>query len=116
NLHPHAWPLYNIIHLIGAKFTKEGIEFSPILPKKKYSFSSLVLGFKRTEDGYSGWYSPLVAGNWKVTLNLNNDEIKQFESLEVNDSKKDISIKGDQIVFYGKSEPNKPLRWKIKKS
>ncbi|MCJ7648288.1 MAG: hypothetical protein MUP85_06720, partial [Candidatus Lokiarchaeota archaeon] len=25
NLHPHAWPLYTLIHLIGAKFNKEGL-------------------------------------------------------------------------------------------
>ncbi|NVM36436.1 MAG: hypothetical protein HWN81_12630, partial [Candidatus Lokiarchaeota archaeon] len=91
NLHPHAWPLYNIIHLIGAKFTKEGIELSPSLPKKQYYFSSPLLGFKKSDDGYSGWYAPLVEGNWKVTLKLDTDELNQFVSLEVNDSENDIN-------------------------
>ncbi|MCK4780459.1 MAG: hypothetical protein KAT57_09745, partial [Candidatus Lokiarchaeota archaeon] len=116
NLHPHAWPLYNIIHLIGARFTKEGIEFSPTLPKEIYNFSSPILGFKKTEEGYSGWYAPLVDDNWKVTLNLGEDELKQFIRLEINETENEISFIGDQIVFYGRSEQNKPLRWKIKKS
>jgi len=116
NLHPHAWPLYNITHLIGAKFTKKGIKFSPSLPKEKYDISSPILGFKKTEEGYSGWYAPLIEGNWKVTLNLNSDELKQLVSLEVNDLEKDINIKEDQIVFYGRSKISKPLRWKLKKS
>jgi hypothetical protein len=116
NLHPHAWPLYNLIHLIGVKINKEGINFSPRLPKEIYSFSSPVLGFKKTEDGYSGWYAPLVEGNWKVTLKLNNGELKQFIGLEVNDSEKKIIIKEEKIVFWGKSELNKPLRWKLRKS
>ena len=116
NLHTHAWPLYNIIHLIGAKFTKEGIEFSPTLPKKKYNFSSPILGFKKSEDGYSGWYDPLIEGNWKIILKLDENELKQFVYLEVNDSENDINIREDQIVFYGRSEQNKPLRWKLRKS
>jgi len=116
NMHPHAWPLYNIIHLIGAKFTKEGIEFSPYLPKETYDFSSPVLGFKKSKDGFSGWYAPLVEGNWKVTFKLDIKELNQFVSLKVNDSIKDINIIEDQIVFYGKNELIKPLRWKLKKS
>ncbi|MFX1490494.1 MAG: GH36-type glycosyl hydrolase domain-containing protein [Promethearchaeota archaeon] len=116
NLHPHAWPLYNIIHLIGAKFTNEGLEFSPSLPEEIYDFSSPLLGFKKTEDGYSGWYAPLIEGNWKVTLKLDNDELNQIVGLEVNDSVKEISIKGEKIVFRGKSELNKPLRWNLRKS
>ncbi len=116
NLHPHAWPLYNIIHLIGAKFTKEGLEFSPSLPEEIYDFSSPLLGFKKSEDVYSGWYDPLVEGNWKVSLKLEYDELNQFVKLEVNDLENEINIEGEQIVFYGKSELKKPLRWKLRKS
>ncbi|NVM37394.1 MAG: hypothetical protein HWN81_17495, partial [Candidatus Lokiarchaeota archaeon] len=72
--------------------------------------------FKKSDDGYSGWYAPLVEGNWKVTLKLDTDELNQFVSLEVNDSENDINIKEEQIVFYGRSELNKPLRWKLRKS
>ena len=116
NLHSHAWPLYNLIHLIGAKFTSEGIEFSPILPKERYEFSSPLLGFKKSSNGYSGWYAPLVEGNWKVVLNLKKEELKQIRSLEINGIKQEIHNKEDHTIFYGRSELNNPLRWKIKKS
>ena len=116
NLHPHAWPLYNLIHLIGVKFTKEGIEFSPSLPKEKYNFSSPILGFKKSEVGYSGWYAPLVDGNWKVTFELDDDELNQFVRLEVNDLESEINIEEKKIFFWGKSKLNKPLRWNLSKA
>jgi hypothetical protein len=113
NLHPHAWPLYNIIHLIGAKFTKEGIEFSPVLPKEEYEFSSEIIGFKKSKEGYSGWYNPLVNGNWKITLKLTEKEINSIQSLKVN-SKEEEFIKDDNsISWIGKNSKNNPFSWEL---
>jgi hypothetical protein len=113
NLHSHAWPVYNIIHLIGAEFNAEGIELSPILPKEEYDFSSPILGFKKSNKGYSGWYAPLVEGEWKITLKLKKEEIENILSLEINGKKEDYIIKEDKIIWKGKSEPNKPFNWRL---
>jgi hypothetical protein len=116
NLHPHAWPIYNITHLIGVKFTKEGVELSPCLPKDEYDFSSPLLGFKKFKEGYSGWYFPLLEGTWKLSLTLNKDEISEFQSIIVNGKIEKLDIEGDKIKWQGLSAPNKPLEWEIRKN
>ena len=113
NLHSHAWLLYNCIHLIGAKFTKEGIEFSPVLPKDEYEFSSKIIGFKKSKEGYSGWYNPLSEGSWKITLNINNKELKSIRFLKVNNKKEEFSKEANSISWNGKSSKNKPLFWEL---
>jgi len=116
NLHPHAWPLYNIIHLIGAKITKEGVEFTPKFPKDYYKFSSQVLGFEKSKNGYSGCYNPLIKGRWKITLKVNDIELESLKILEVNGEEQMITVKKGRVVWYGRSEPNIPLRWILKKN
>jgi len=115
NLHSHAWPLYNTIHLIGAVFTVEGIEFTPIIPKEEYEFSSPLLGFKKSCDGYSGWYAPLVEGNWKISLIVDKDELKEFRNIEINGKEVELLIENNKLVLFGRSDPNNPLNWIIKK-
>jgi hypothetical protein len=113
DLHPHAWPLYNTLHLIGAKFTVEGVDLAPVLPQDEYEFSSPILGLKKSKHEYSGWYSPLVEGTWKITLKLNPVEIGKIRSLELNGKQEEFVIDDDKIIWKGRSELNKPLRWKI---
>jgi len=115
NLHSHAWPLYNTIHLIGAVFTVEGIEFTPIIPKEEYEFSSPLLGFKKSCDGYSGWYAPLVEGNWKISLIVDKDELKEFRNIEINGKEVELLIENNKLVLFGRSDPNNPLNWIINK-
>ncbi|MFX1596716.1 MAG: GH36-type glycosyl hydrolase domain-containing protein, partial [Promethearchaeota archaeon] len=115
NLHSHAWPLYNTIHLIGAEFTAEGIEFSPVIPQEEYKFSSPLLGFNKSINGYSGWYAPLVKGIWSIKLKLNKDELMQIRNIEINGKEVELVIEGDKVVLTGKSEPNNSLKWKITK-
>ncbi|MFX0094316.1 MAG: GH36-type glycosyl hydrolase domain-containing protein, partial [Candidatus Hodarchaeota archaeon] len=115
NMHPHAWILYNTSHLVGIKFSVKGIEFTPALPKEEYKFSSPLVGFKKSKEGYSGWYAPKVAGTWKVTLKLTGDEIKQFKTLKINGKEEKIDYTDDEMIWSGKSEPDKPLKWVIKK-
>jgi len=114
NMHPHAWTIYNTTHLIGIKFTIEGIEFSPKLPKNEYEFSSPLVGFKKSKKGYIGWYNPKKEGNWKIKLQLNRNELKSIKALEVNGREEKLVIKKDTIIFDGISKHNQPLRWTIK--
>ena len=114
NLHPHAWPIYNIIHLMGIKATREGIEYKPILPIDEYTFSSPLVGLKKTKDGYLGWYFPKVAGKWKITLKLSKEEINRLKTLEVNGKKENIVLDRQNIIILGESTLEEPLSWQIK--
>ncbi|MFX0043324.1 MAG: GH36-type glycosyl hydrolase domain-containing protein, partial [Candidatus Hodarchaeota archaeon] len=114
DLHPHAWPLYNTIHLIGAKFNSKGIELAPILPQNEFKFSSSILGFEKSKKGYSGWYTPLIEGTWKISLKLEKEEIKAVSSIKVNEKEDRVVIEDGKINFHGKSTPNKPLIWEVK--
>ena len=114
-MHPHAWPLYSVTKLIGIQFTKEGLELTPTLPKDEYKFSSPLLGFEKSKDGYSGWYSPKVAGTWKISLKLNKDELNLYNTIEINEKEEKITIEGDKIIWSGISAPDKPFQWELKK-
>jgi hypothetical protein len=113
NLHPHAWPLYNIFHLIGLTFNKHGVEFKPNLPKKTYSLNSPIIGFERLKNGYSGWYLPLLEGTWTILIRLTELELKSIGKILVNGEKSVFKINNDSIIFEGKGGNNKPLSWKI---
>ncbi|MHA1489752.1 MAG: GH36-type glycosyl hydrolase domain-containing protein [Promethearchaeota archaeon] len=115
NLHPHAWPIYNTINLIGLKATKDGLEFAPSLPKDEYKFSSPLVGFEKSKEGYSGWYAPNSAGSWKIIVKLSNEEINRYNKIEINNKEETIVKDGNKIVFSGTSAPDEPLSWKIKK-
>jgi cellobiose phosphorylase len=116
NLHPHAWPIFNLIHLIGANFTKDGIEITPSLPKEEYYFNSPLLGFSKSKQGYSGWYKPNISGRWKITLKLKDEEISTFHFLKVNNKEEDINIREHSITITGNSAKDKPLTWELKKN
>jgi hypothetical protein len=114
NMHPHAWPLYTVAKLLGIEFTQEGLELTPAIPKDEYEFSAPLLGFKKTKDTYSGYYSPKKAGEWKVNIKLSDDEIDNIKYVEINGKKEQFEKIGDQIKFYGQSKIDMPLEWKIK--
>jgi cellobiose phosphorylase len=113
NLHSHAWPLFNLTHLIGTKFTLEGVALTPILPKEEYKFSSPILGFKKSKEGYSGWYHPLSEGQWKISLTLKKEELSSITSLLVNNKEEEIAISKNTIYFYGRNTLHEPLKWKL---
>ena len=115
NLHTHAWPLYNIIHLIGAKFTNKGLELSPKLPIDTYNFSTPIIGFEKSNEGYSGWYCPVKEGIWEISIILNYEELNSITSLKINSKKAKINIKVDRIIIRGKSGLKTPLEWQIRK-
>ncbi|MHA2295809.1 MAG: GH36-type glycosyl hydrolase domain-containing protein [Candidatus Hodarchaeales archaeon] len=114
-MHPHAWPLANIGHLLGIKFTVEGVELAPTIPEDEYTFNTPLLGFEKSKQGYSGWYAPGVTGTWKHTLKLGKDESMHIKELLVNGKEKEIHHSDGCIIWSGESSSDKPLIWEIKK-
>lgn len=113
NLHPHAWPLYDVTRLIGITFTPEGVEIKPTLPQEEYRFKSSLIGFEKTASGYSGWYSPKREGTWKLTVELTDQEIEKIGPIFTNGNKNEFAIMGNRVVLTGDSRLNKPLSWQI---
>jgi len=113
NLHPHAWPLFDVTRLIGIKFTPEGVELRPTIPQDEYEFSSSLIRFEKTKEGYSGWYNPKKEGTWKVSLELTNEEFENIDSIITNGNENEFIIMGNRVIIIGESKVNKPLSWNI---
>jgi hypothetical protein len=113
NLHPHAWPLFNIFHLIGTRFTKEGIEFTPVIPEKSYKIQSSILYFEKHPDFYAGYYFPQAEGLYKITHFFKSDILKNVREVIVNDQKNDFKITKNSLIFHGTGGGNHKLIWKI---
>jgi hypothetical protein len=113
NLHPHAWPLYSSAKLLGLEFHANGIEFTPILPLAEYEFTSPLLGFRKSKEGYSGWYAPSTAGEWDVELKLSSPEIARMRRLKINGAVQTLPSSAQTVRFSGESAAGAPLRWEI---
>ncbi|NVM46035.1 MAG: hypothetical protein HWN79_14050 [Candidatus Lokiarchaeota archaeon] len=113
NLHPHAWPLYDLTRLMGINFTSEGVELKPTLPEEEYRFKSSLIGIEKTVNGYSGWYSPKKEGTWKLSIELTNQELEKISSINTNGNKNEFAIMGNRVILTGESKLNKPLSWQI---
>jgi len=117
NMHPHAWPLYETVKLIGAEFTPDGLVLAPVLPQASYRFDSPLLGLEKTNKGYSGWYAPLKAGSWHISLRLPEKDRDRFKQLKVNGRAQSLkSAAQGQIEIVGESTGDKPLRWSLTKA
>jgi hypothetical protein len=115
NMHPHAWPLYDTVKLIGAEFTPDGLVLSPVLPQAAYRFESPLLGLEKSQAGYSGWYAPHKAGTWQISLHLPEQERGRFTRLEVNGQAQPLQVNADgAIQFASESVPGQALRWSLK--
>jgi hypothetical protein len=113
NMHSHAWPLYSTAKLLGIDFHEAGVRFNPAIPHDEYEFSSPLLGFKKSKQGYSGWYAPAVAGRWRVEVKLASAEEKGMRQVKINGSNEPLSASGQAIRFSGESSPGRPLRWEV---
>lgn len=115
NMHPHAWPIYDIVKLIGIDFSPAGLSIKPVLPKDSYQFASPLVGFGKSSRGYSGWYSPLRAGEWKISLVLPLKQQNKDWILIVNGQAQSLELGEDGAYsFSGISAPGQPLRWEIR--
>jgi hypothetical protein len=113
NMHPHAWPLYSAAKLLGLAFQENGVSFQPTLPLAEYEFSSPLLGFKKTKDGYSGWYAPSASGHWDYEIQLPDSEVARFRQVKINGQKQRLSSPAQEIRFSGESKPGAPFYWEI---
>jgi hypothetical protein len=112
NMHPHAWPLYDVPKLLGVAFNEKGVKLAPTLPFHSYAFTSPLLGIKKSSRGYEGRYAPVVEGTWVVTLRLSGPDAARLKRVEVNGDKRPLVRSAEGVVtIEGKSAPGKPLRW-----
>ena len=113
NMHPHAWPLYDVSKLLGIEFNPEGIDIMPTLPKDEYRFTSPLLELEKSRTGFKGRYAPLTGGTWKISVKLNDSDMKRISSLTVNGIRIEAVYEEGKIVFSGVSTPDAPLEWEI---
>jgi Glycosyl hydrolase 36 superfamily, catalytic domain len=113
NLHPHAWPLYSSAKLLGLEFHESGLSFNPTLPLVEYEFTSPLLRFKKSKDGYSGWYAPSVSGWWEIALKLSSSEAARMRQARINGQTQPMQKSEQGIHFSGESKSGTPLRWEI---
>ncbi len=113
NMHPHAWPLYSAAKLLGLEFHEKGVSFRPDLPLTEYEFASPLLGFKKTGQGYKGWYAPATAGRWDIELRLSASEAGRMKQVTINGSVGRLQKSAKVIRFAGEGDSGKPLRWEI---
>jgi len=113
NMHPHAWPLYSAAKLLGLEFHETGVNFRPDLPLPDYEFSSSLLGFQKSRNGYSGWYAPSTAGLWHIEISVPESESTKLTKITVNGVTTTPKLNGKQIRFSGESKHGKPLRWEV---
>ena len=115
NMHPHSDQLYAISKLLGIEFTEEGFTLVLSLPLNTYSFSSALVGVEKSPAGYTGWYSPSVAGTWAIELLLPAAEADKITRIEVNDKSQSLkrTAKG-AFRLMGESAVGKPLSWTVR--
>jgi hypothetical protein len=116
NMHPHAWPLYSAVKLVGLEFNDTGLAFKPSLPLDEYELDSPLVGFKKSRDAYSGWYAPARPGNWTVEIKLLPSDLARLKRIVVNGESRSVGGPGDAVIrFTAASEPGKPMQWKVTK-
>ena len=114
NMHPHAWPLYNVPKLLGLEFVAEGFVLAPSLPKESYRFESPLFGLEKSSEGYDGWYAPAGAGEWTARLHLSKGELATLSTVTINDHESPLDVVDGAITFKGKSNPGQPMRWSLR--
>ena len=113
NMHSHAWQLYSAVKLLGTEFHLGGVRFKPCIPLGEYEFNTPLLGFKKTPEGYSGWYSPTQPGSWRIEVALPDVETASLNHLSVNGMRQALHHDQGRIAFSGNSAAGAPLRWLI---
>lgn len=113
NMHPHAWPLYSAAKLLGLAFHEAGLRLEPTLPLDEYEFASPLLGFRKSKNGYSGWYAPSAQGRWEIELKIPSEEAARLGQLKIDGAIEPFAKTGGVIRIAGESKPGSPLRWEI---
>jgi len=113
NLHPHAWPLYDVTRLVGINFNREGVEINPTLPKDSFELITSLFGLIKSHEGYSGWYNPKKEGKWSISFKMSDEELKKIKYISINGVKSDYSIDKNFLNLIGENKIDKPLTWQI---
>jgi hypothetical protein len=112
NMHPHAWPLYDVPKLFGLEFTTDGYQVNPTFPED-YDFDSPLISLKKEDGNLSGKYNPMKPGEWTVTVTGLN--ISEYSRLVVNDIATDLNVNNQgELIFKGSSTIDRPLTWELK--
>jgi len=113
NMHSHAWPLFSSTKLLGLEFHQRGIRFNPDLPLTQYELATPLLGFKKSADGYSGWYAPAAAGRWDIEIALPKADLARLQHITINGVRAASKAIDKGIRLSGESKPGLPLQWKL---
>jgi hypothetical protein len=111
NMHPHAWPLYDVVKLFGLEFTSDGFQINPSFPKN-YNFDSPLISLKKEGNSLSGKYNPVKPGEWKIIVQ--GMDISEYKSLTVNGVAAVLNVNGKgELIIQGSSTMDSPLKWKL---
>lgn len=113
NMHPHAWPLYDVVKLFGLEFTEDGFQINPSFPKD-YNFTSPLISLKKEANTIHGQYNPAAPGYWKILIK--GLDLSEYKSLIVNGVATEMNIQSDgELVISGNSTIDSPLNWELRK-
>jgi hypothetical protein len=113
NMHPHAWPLYSAAKLLGVDFHEDGVNFAPALPLREYKFSSPLVGFSKSPEGFAGWYAPQASGNWTIEIRLPEAELAMLKQVKVNGVIEPLARGAKTIRFSGEGGHENALHWEV---
>ena len=118
NLHAHACFLYSATKLLGIHFNEHGLELRPALAAGPYHFETPLVAIASPREGhYEGWYAPSRPGTWTLTMHLPAAIAERIRHATVNGSSTALHRTADgAFTLTGRSEPNRPLRWKLTQS
>jgi hypothetical protein len=111
NMHPHAWPLYDVPKLFGLEFKTDGFQINPTFPVN-YDFDSPLISLKKEGNVLSGKYNPKNPGEWIITLQ--GLSASEYKSLTVNGIAAELAVneKGE-LIIKGSSTSDSPLKWRL---
>ncbi|RLD67183.1 MAG: hypothetical protein DRI98_12840 [Bacteroidetes bacterium] len=111
NMHPHAWPLYDVVKLFGLEFTSDGFQINPSFPKN-YNFDSPLISLKKEGNSLGGKYNPVKPGEWKIIVQ--GMDISEYKSLTINGVAAVLNVNGKgELIIQGSSTMDSPLKWEL---
>jgi hypothetical protein len=113
NMHPHAWPLYSAAKLLCIDFQEDGVGFAPALPLPEYKFSTPLIGFSKSPQGFAGWYAPQASGNWKIEIRLPEAEMAGLKQIKVNGKAEPLPQGAKAIRFSDEGSHENALNWEV---
>lgn len=111
NMHPHAWPLYNLGHLLGIHFTSAGIEFDLNQPFPTFSLKSPLVGIEMTKNSISGWYHPRERGVYQITMHLSPALLEKLKSGKNWENAIPSNFSQNRVQFSRSTDTHGKITW-----